>query len=155
MQPPTSLPPKITLPGQGRTLQAFGETVITHLESKDTGGALSVWTNVTPPGGGPPPHYHTREDEWFIVQEGRFEFLVEGKWQAVPAGGTVFAPRGAIHTFKNVGETPGRMLISSSPGGFESFFGDCAREFNAPGGPDMQRIVEIAARYGIYFAPAG
>ncbi len=132
-------------------IRAFGDEVIMHLEGTETGGTVSLWTNITPPGGGPPPHYHLNEDEWFVVQEGRVSFLVEGEWQEVPVGGVVFAPRGSVHTFRNTGDEPLRMLISTSPAGFETFFSRCAEEFDKPGGPDMERIVEISAEHGIHF----
>ena len=146
--------PTLRLPGQGRVIRAFGDEVIMHLEAAETGGAVSLWTNITPPGGGPPPHYHLNEDEWFVVQEGRMNFYVDGEWREVRAGGVVFAPRGSVHSFKNIGDQPSRMLTSTSPGGFENFFSRCAEEFAKPGGPDMERIVEISAEHGIHFVQA-
>ena len=143
--------PMLMLPGQGRVIRAFGEEVIMHLEGEHTGGKLSLWTEITPPGGGPPPHYHLNEDEWLMVQEGRMSCLVDGQWQELKASGIVFAPRGSVHTFKNVGDEVSRMLVSTSPSGFEKFFSRCADEFANPGGPDMQRIVEISAEHGIHF----
>jgi quercetin dioxygenase-like cupin family protein len=151
MSTETLLAPSITLPGQGRVIHAFGDEVIVHLDGEQTGGMLTLFTDITPPGGGPPPHYHLNEDEWFVVQEGRMSFLVDGEWKEVGTGGVVFAPCGSIHTFKNVGDQPSRMLVSTSPGGFENFFSRCAEEFAKPGGPDMDRITEISAEHGIYF----
>jgi hypothetical protein len=46
------------------------------------------------------------------------------------------------------------VLVSMSPAGFETFFSRCAEEFVKPGGPAMQRIVEISAEHGIYFVQA-
>jgi quercetin dioxygenase-like cupin family protein len=154
MNTETLIAPSVTLPGQGRVIRAFGDEVIMHLEGEQTGGALSLWTNITPPGGGPPPHYHLNEDEWFVVQEGRVSFLVDGQWQEAGAGAAVFAPRGSVHTFKNVGDKPSRMIVSTSPAGFETFFSRCAEEFVKPGGPNMERIIEIAAEHGIHFVQA-
>ena len=111
-----------------------------------------MFTNVTPPGGGPLPHYHLNEEEWFYVMEGRVSFLKDGQWAEVAPGGAVFMPRGAVHTFKNVGDTPLRMLIHTTPSGFEIFFARCTEEFTGSGGPDMNRIVAIAAEHGIHFA---
>src|SRR4051794_24706995 len=99
----SALQPIITSAGTGKTLHAFGEIVSLHLTGKETSGAFSLWTEVTPPGGGPPPHYHDHEDETFYVIEGRFAFFHDGKWEEVPAGSTAFMPKGLIHTFKNVG----------------------------------------------------
>jgi hypothetical protein len=64
-------------------LHAFGEEVIVHLDGERTGGKLTMWTELTPPGGGPPPHYHVNEDETFHVIEGRVAFLMDGKWHEV------------------------------------------------------------------------
>src|SRR4029077_4826030 len=94
----TSNVPVAVMPGQGRVIRAFGDEITMHLEGVHTGGLLSLWTTRTPPGGGPPPHYHLREDEWFLVQEGRLSFLIDGNWREVPPGTSVFAPRGSVHT---------------------------------------------------------
>jgi len=134
-----------------RALRAFGEEVIIHLDGERTGGMLTLWTEITPPGGGPPPHYHVNEDETFHVLEGRVAFLVNGKWNEVGPGGAAYMPCGVVHTFKNVGDHPSRMLLMTTPSGFEKFFARCAEEFAKPQGADMSRIVEIGAEHGIHF----
>ena len=60
-------------------------------------------------------------------------------------------PRGSVHSFRNPNDEPLHMLIQTLPGGFENFFADCAEEFARGGPPDMDKIVEISARYGIYY----
>ena len=132
-------------------LRAFGEEVIIHLDGERTAGKLTMWTEITAPGGGPPPHYHLNEDETFHIVEGRVAFFLNGEWNEVGPGGTAFMPRGVIHTFKNVGDKPSRMLIMTTPSGFEKFIARCAEEFAKPGKPDMSRIIEIGAEYGIHF----
>src|ERR687887_1729542 len=104
-----------------------------------------------PPGGGPPLHYHLNEDETLHVIEGRVAFFLNGEWNEVGAGGTAFLPRRVIHTFKNVGDKPCRMLNMTTPSGFEKFFARCAEEFGKSGKPDMSRIIEIGAEHGIHF----
>ncbi|MBA2432631.1 MAG: cupin domain-containing protein [Chthoniobacterales bacterium] len=151
---PASLPPFSAPASEARVLRAFGEEVILHLDSESTGGTLNLWTEITPPGGGPPPHYHEREDEWFLVQEGRVSFLGNGEWQEFGPGAVIFTPRGNVHAFKNVGTTPSRMLLSTTPGGFDKFFGRCEEEFARRGGPEMERVVAIAAEHGIHFIPS-
>jgi mannose-6-phosphate isomerase-like protein (cupin superfamily) len=151
MNPETEKNVQICPPGEARTLRAFGEEVIIHLDGTHTADARTLWTEVTPPGGGPPPHYHENEDEAFFVQEGRVSFFAAGQWREVPPGSAVYAPRRSVHTFKNVGDKASRMLVSTSPSGFEKFFSRCADEFAKPAGPDMQRIVEISAEHGIHF----
>lgn len=143
--------PHIVPPGAGKILRAFGEEVEVRLAGEQTGGAFAVWVETTPPGGGPPPHYHSREDETFYVLEGRFAFYRDERWEEVPVGSTVFMPRNVIHSFKNVGETPGRLLLMTQPSGFEIFFARCADEFAKATPPDMARIMEISTEHGIHF----
>ena len=141
----------IVLPEQAPKTFAFGDHCTFHLTGKETGGKYTLFSSVTPPGGGPPPHRHGNEDELFLVVDGRASFYHQGKWTEAPAGTSVFMPRNSIHTFKNVGETPLRLLVQTSPSGFETFMTRCAEEFNKPAGPDMKRILEISAEHGISF----
>jgi oxalate decarboxylase/phosphoglucose isomerase-like protein (cupin superfamily) len=113
-----------------------------------------VFTVVTPPGGGPPLHYHQNEDEWFFVLEGRVEFFKDNAWAEVPAGTTVFVPKGVVHAFRNPGDQPLRMLVQTAPSGFENFYARSAEEFAKPGPPDMKRLMEISAEYGIHIIKA-
>ena len=136
---------------QARVLHAFGEEVTILLDGERTSGKLAMWTEITPPGGGPPPHYHVNEDEAFHILEGRVAFLSGGEWHEVGSGGAAYMPRGVVHTFRNVGDQPSRMLISTTPSGFEKFFARCVEEFAKPGGPDMGRIMQIGAEHGIHF----
>jgi quercetin dioxygenase-like cupin family protein len=134
-----------------RVLHAFGEEVRILLDGEGTGGKLTMWTELTPPGGGPPPHYHVNQDKTFHILEGRVAFLFDDEWHELGPGGAAYMPGGVIYTFKNVGDQPSRMLITASPSGFEKFFARCAEEFAKAGGPDMSRIVQIGTEDGIHF----
>lgn len=141
----------VVYPKKAKTLRAFGDEVHVHLGGTETAGRYTVFTSITPPGGGPPPHFHNHEDEWFFPLEGRVEFFLDGAWNEVPLGVLVFMPRGTVHTFRNCGETPLKMLTHTAPSGFEIFFERCAAEFAKPGPPDMERIIAISAEHGIHF----
>ena len=81
-------------------------------------------------------------------------FTVGGVTHAAAPGTTVFVPRGAVHTFSNVGTAPARMLFMYSPAGMEGMFA----EIGAPGargvqGPprsaaDVEALIAVAAKYG-------
>jgi quercetin dioxygenase-like cupin family protein len=141
----------IKTPEQMRTLHAFGEEITFHMTGAETGGKWALWTEITPPRGGPPPHTHANEDELFFVLEGRVGFYQQGQWTEVGPGASVFMPRNSVHTFKNLGTSPSKMLIQTQPAGFDTFMARCAEEFSKPGGPDMQRILQISAEHGIQF----
>jgi len=138
-------------PSAGKVVRAFGEELTFHLSGAETGGRYTMFTSVTPPGGGPPPHVHENEDEWFLVLEGRAEFFKDNAWMSAPVGTAVYTPRGCVHTFRNPGDTPLKMLVHAAPAGFEKFFARCADEFAKHGAPDMANIVRIAGEHGIRF----
>jgi quercetin dioxygenase-like cupin family protein len=148
-----TLPIFMTMPGTGKVFNALGDEVTVMLSGEQTGGAFTMVQVVTPPGGGPPPHCHANEDEWFFVQEGRIELWSGGVWTEVSAGTAIFLPRGVPHTYRNCGDKPLRILVHAAPAGFEIFFERMAEACAAPGGPDMQKIGEIAASHGIQFLP--
>ena len=144
--------PFVVAHGEEKVIRAFGSEMIFHLTGEHTGGRYMLATIVAPVGNaGPPPHYHENEDECFIVQEGKMSFFIAGQWHEVAPGTIVFAPKLSVHTFKNVGDTPARILCSASPAGFEVFFTECEKEFRKAGGPDMARITEISAAHGIHY----
>jgi len=148
-----SSPIVLTPPGAGRVFEAFGERVTLLIEGADSGGSCTQWLEEVPPGGGPPPHYHLHEDEWFFVLEGLVSFF-DGRsnsWTELGPGGSAFMPREAVHTFRNSGDSTARLLVTTTPAGFENFFARCAEVFAQPGPPDLQRILAIGAEHGIRF----
>jgi quercetin dioxygenase-like cupin family protein len=94
----------------------MGEMVTCKITSDQTSGAYSLFEITTQPGDGPPPHVQHWEDESFYVLEGEYEFLDEGRTIRAGVGSLIYVPRGILHTHKNVGEGPGRMLVSQTPG---------------------------------------
>ena len=147
-------------PGEGRrrSLWVFGELVTCKVASDQTGGAYSLFEVVSRPGeDGPPPHVEHRHDEAFWVLDGEYEFVVEGRIIRAGTGSLVYVPKGNLHAHKNLGEEPGRMLVSQTPGGsHERFFEEIGEETKegstSPASedpPHMESIAKIAAEYGI------
>jgi quercetin dioxygenase-like cupin family protein len=110
-------------PGDGETVRSpIGGDVTFLLRGDQTDGALTALDIAVPPGQGPPLHVHTREDESAYVLEGDLRFKLGDELTATPAGSFVFIPRGVAHCFQNVGEEPGRMVLTFAPAGMEGFF---------------------------------
>jgi quercetin dioxygenase-like cupin family protein len=141
--------------GEGvRSLWAMGELVTCKITSDQTSGAYSLFEITTQPGDGPPPHVQHWEDEACYVLEGEYEFLDKGHAIRVGVGSLIYVPRGNLHTHKNVGDKPGRMLLSQTPGGsHERFFEELSQTPVAPAvsgdQPEFERVAAIAAKYGI------
>ena len=60
------------------------------------------------PGAGAPPNRHPADDEAFYVLDGTFEFGVGSETRMAKTGDFVRVPNGEIHTFRNIGQDPGR-----------------------------------------------
>ena len=133
---------------EGNKFQILAETGFLKLSGDETGGACAIMEGHTPPRAGPPPHRHSREDESFYILEGEYEFIVGGQTIYAPAGTFLFGPRGVAHSFKNIGTTLARMLIVAQPAGVEKLFEEIS-ELTASGAPDLNKLMELAASYGI------
>lgn len=143
--------PAIVQPQEGKRICIFGGIEFTvKIANEQSGGLYSLLDVMHPPGTYLPPHVHHREDETFYILEGEFEIHVgEETIRALP-GATFFGPRGIPHSFRVSDAGPGRMLLLTTPGGFER----CMEELSALGGePDPPAIFAVAARYGIEFLP--
>src|ERR1700686_3835984 len=114
--------PTLRKPTEGRTIAVVGDVYRFLATGEDTNGKYALWEPLVPPGGGPPPHVHSREEEGFYVLEGEITILVGDK--RLVAGPGMFAnmPVGSLHSFKNEGSQPARMLISVAPAGLEKMF---------------------------------
>ena len=113
----------VVRPGDRETVRSpIGGDMAVVARGDQTKGALTAVDVVVPPGEGPPLHVHTREDESIYVLEGDLRIKLEDELSATPPGSFVFIPRGVAHSFQNVGEEPGRILVTFAPAGMEAFF---------------------------------
>jgi mannose-6-phosphate isomerase-like protein (cupin superfamily) len=136
--------------GEGANNQAFDLPRTFLVRSDESKGAFSHWFEKVPAGAGPPMHVHHREQELFRVLAGQFRFWCTGEAQDLTDGDTVLIPKGAPHTFKNIGPSEGQLLITLTPGDGDGFFIEVERLGLNPS-RDMPQIVEIAGRYGLEF----
>lgn len=133
------------------TFKAVGE---------NTGQTYALFEGLIQPQSGTPPHTHSREDESFYVQEGEFEFQLDGEITTATAGTFLYSPKGQRHNFTNIGSTPAKLLIWVTPAGFEKFLaevGVATTSQFAPAPPlnpeDLEKVVTVARKYGIEILP--
>ena len=144
--------------GEGESVWLVGDLITVKVASEDTDGAFTIVEESTPPQGGPPPHLHQQEGEALYVLEGEVEFLVGERTIRAGTGSCAYIPRRTLHTLKNVGTSPSRVLGVLTPGGLDKFFleaGEPATEGSSPpeGEPDVERLVEIGQKYGLAIPP--
>jgi quercetin dioxygenase-like cupin family protein len=136
----------------GKQVNILGIPMLIRIHGRDTGGVISAVESHDVPGGGPPPHIHHREDETFQVLEGDYEFTVDGKRFVAKPGTTIFAPRGIPHTYRYLGQTPGRLMCVITPAGFEGFF-EAIGALTPREQQDIPRVLGIAKEFGLEILP--
>jgi quercetin dioxygenase-like cupin family protein len=115
-----------------------------------TGGSFGLIEQELPPSFASPYHVHHREDERFYILDGGLTFICDQKRWKVGPGAYLFLPRNIPHGFKVEETGPAKILILVTPAGFEQFILEMSEPAPAPAGPpDMQKLVAVAAQYGI------
>jgi quercetin dioxygenase-like cupin family protein len=145
---------------EGKTVVVGGADFITYkVRSAETDGAFFCFEASSSPGFGPPLHRHAYR-ELFYVLEGEYEFTVEqdGDLKAIVGkAGTAMAVDGDVaHTFRNVGESQGRLLFVHIPAALEDFFEEYGVPVSRPGElpeglepPDFGAMAAALERNGV------
>ena len=109
----------------GNQMVVFGHLFTFLATTSETNHQYCIYEDQVPPQAGPPPHTHP-DEELFYVVSGEFEFVLHdpGKPFSVAPGQLIKIPSNAIHTFKNVGNTTGKLLTIVLPGQLESYFNE-------------------------------
>ena len=153
-----SEPAHALAPGEGAAFWLVGSLVTIKVPGELTGNALAMCEYLAPVGFGLPPHLHHVEDEIVYVLEGE----IVGRCGEQPVrgepGSVIFLPRGVAHAWYVGGDTAARLLIVTTPAGFERFCaeaGEPAPRRSLPDGPvaagAFERLHAAAPRYGLEF----
>ncbi|HEY9456721.1 MAG TPA: cupin domain-containing protein [Gaiella sp.] len=135
--------PVIHRPGDSESItNPVGGRITFALRGGQTDGQLLALETVAAPGEGPPLHTHANEGECLVVLEGAMRFRFGDQVEDAPAGTVVYVPRGAPHTWQNVGDAPARMLVLFTPAGMEAFFESFAAQGNVPGPEAFERAAD-------------
>lgn len=152
----TAVRPYAVRRDEGEKLSFFGSLTWIKATGEQTGGVLALIEHVVPPGAGSPWHVHHNEDECFYVLEGELLFIVGEEQQRITGGpGTyVFGPRDVPHGFRNDSSAPTRILLETTPAGFDQFVLALAElaptsGFAPAAPPDMEKLMAEAARANI------
>ena len=139
---PAHVAPFAVQAGEGPALETpIGDMVTDKAATRQTNGSLTVLELVIGPKKGPALHTHLREDELWYVIDGDFRFKAGSAMLRASTGGMAFGPRGTPHAFQNIGETPGRLLVITTPSGLERFFEEFAALLSGSANPEALSAV--------------
>jgi mannose-6-phosphate isomerase-like protein (cupin superfamily) len=106
------------------------------VRSEQSAGRVAIMDNVVGAGWPGPRLHHHGFDELFHVLGGELTFQLGDQLVTRRSGELAFAPRGAHHTFANLGSADARTLIICTPAGFERYFARTAAEQEGVDPPD-------------------
>jgi quercetin dioxygenase-like cupin family protein len=119
------------------------------------GSAAIVEHTVEPKSIGAPMHKHSHEDEISYVLEGELSVIQDGIVQTASAGQYIIKPRGIFHTFWNATNSRIKFIEVITPGNFEYYFAELAPFLEAGKPPQMDKVRETGAKYGLIVDPTG
>ena len=134
--------------GQEETLSVAGNTITVKIGGEQTDDAYSVFELSVPPNVGAGLHIDKDWDEWWHIMEGSFAFTLNGEQIELSAGDFAYGPKGIPHSFKNVGDTPGKLVMLTKPSGLEKFFKTVHEAF-LHSRPDKETFVNIMKSHHI------
>lgn len=144
---------------EGTALWFLGGLYEVRVSGEESDGALTVMQITTPPGFGPPPHTHPG-GEVVCVLEGTLTYHIGDETVEGTPGSVFHIAAGTTEWFEPTGSTPLKVLATYTPGGIDEFFREVgepalSRTLPPPATemPDLARIVETAARYGMVIEP--
>ena len=135
--------------GEGESMSVLGAGVRFLLPAEKTDHSFSLMEVELPKDQGPPPHDHPWDEAYYVL-DGNVWFLVGDKEQVFSTGDFIYAPGGAIHSFRGAGDKPARVLVMDTPATAEGFFREANKEIvNIP--EDLSKVPAIGVKHGIHF----
>src|SRR5882724_352941 len=143
----------VAKPGENRfpwPAKPQGNEIACKVTSADSAGACSIFELGVPSRSGPPLHVHHREDEWYYVLSGEFLFKAGGEEHTLPAGASIWLPRGIPHVWANMGTTENKLILVCQPGGFEKFFEEMGSAMSKANAANAEKTMgAMFAKYGM------
>ena len=135
--------------GEGLILKSGpGRDLIFKVTGEDTGGQFDYFVVQVAPKSGPPLHVHHGQEETIHVLKGRYKVQIGESIYNVDEGGFAYLPAKVPHTFVNLTDEGGELIVVYTPGGGHKFyeeFGPIARS----GPPDPKVIGPLFAKYNM------
>ncbi len=143
-------------PGEGQAWWFATDLYIAKRVSEDSDGAFTLWEVTSAPQTPTAPHIHHREDEYYYVLEGEFEFLDNDRTFTAGAGSLVYLPKDQLHSHRNPTDVPAKALVLYAPAGVEKWIEEAGKAATDPTSlppPSeytelIERLLATAPKYG-------
>jgi quercetin dioxygenase-like cupin family protein len=125
-----------------------GRDLIFKVTGDDTGGLLDYFIVQVAPRGGPPLHVHHRQEETLHVLKGRYRVRIGDELFICEEGDFAYLPAGVPHTFVNLTDAAGELIVVYAPGGGHKFYEEYG-PMSRSGPPDPQKLAPLFEKYGM------
>jgi mannose-6-phosphate isomerase-like protein (cupin superfamily) len=140
---------KILAKNEGMRLYSGpGRDLVFKVTGEETCGAIDYFTVQVAPKGGPPLHVHHIQDEILHILKGRYKIRIGDEIFHCEEGGFAYLPSKIPHTFLNLTEELGEMIVIYTPGGGNKFFEDYG-PLARSGSPDPKDIAAVFAKHAM------
>ncbi len=143
----TTLSLKVLAPDEGLRLQSGpGRDLVFKVTGEDTAGAFDYFTVEVAPWGGPPLHVHHSQEETIHVLRGRFKVQIDDRTFQLEEGGFAYLPSKVPHSFLNLNDEPGEVIVVYTPGGGHRFYEELG-PLTRNGMPDRAIVAALFEKY--------
>jgi mannose-6-phosphate isomerase-like protein (cupin superfamily) len=137
-------------PGEGAPVPIRRFRTLVKVPASDTGRRYSLLEHALDPETlAMPMHRHQGETKTFYAIEGSLTVQIEREVFVAMPGASIVIPAGTMHTMWNETDRRVRFLSIVAPGGLEEYYAEVASYIPTGGKPDMDRVLEASARFGI------
>jgi quercetin dioxygenase-like cupin family protein len=136
--------------GMGRVESVTGTARLYKAKAAETGGRLSCFEMLVPPGAIVPPRRHPDEDRAFYCLDGEIVMEMEGMAEdmRLGAGDFCLSPRGRWHAFRNETDVPARALCFVTHRVPDARMTGEIDTMTRKSAPALEQLAEIVRRHG-------
>ena len=146
----TTEPARYSPPGHGAPVPIRRFRTLVKVPATDTGGRYSLLEHALDPETlAMPMHRHREETKTLYAIEGALTVRIDHETFVAMPGASIVVPAGRMHTMWNETERRVRFLSIVAPGGLEAYYAEVASYIPLGGKPDMDRVLDASARFGI------
>lgn len=134
-------------PQEGLRLQSGpGRDLIFKVTGEDTGGAFDYFIVEVAPRSGPPLHVHHKQEETLHILKGQYKVRIGDEIFYLNEGDFAYLPSKVPHTFLNLTDDPGEIIVVYTPGGGHKFYEELG-PLMRNGSPDHKEVSQLFEKY--------